>query len=156
MKIEVTPVTETITRNVMKFIAVDGKVFPSEPDCRAYERKLRFKELGKRIETIEQCVELKDCFPLDGCEYLEDHDYYWYRPKTLDEIQVLREYYEIVDDIADWEPGEWICVEVSFDDAYAAPISNSLSHIHRFLEALGYEVSITKKGVRNSKENEDE
>lgn len=128
------------------YVAKDGKEFNSETDCINYERQLRAQELEAKLNDIEENTDAEGWTPLDGGEYMEWHDYRWFRPKNMEEVEVLNEVFKIayipLDEAA---IGQWICLEIADDDIYDTYLENSLDHIHAFLDKFGYDVTITKR-----------
>lgn len=130
------------TEEIVEYVSKDGRYFKSKEECQHHEKVL----LSKLME-IEQCHANHGKSPLDGGEYMECHDYTWYRPKTAEEIETLNAYYKLgsngtfnTDDI-----GEWVCVEETYDDAWCMCLSTSMDHIKEFFAEFGYNVEFTEK-----------
>ena len=137
--------TEVIVQEVKRYVAEDGKVFHNEADCKRHEYLLSRKGLEEKLVKIECCKEVEGRTPIDGAEYMDCHEYYWYRPKTREEADVLEAWYNVCVGICDGEVGNWLCIEVSDDYALPMPISDSIINVKRLFGSLGYDVTITKK-----------
>jgi hypothetical protein len=137
--------TEVVVQEVKKYIADDGKAFWTEADCKKYEKDLARADLKAKLDLIECCKEAEGWTPLDGCEYMEYHDYHWYRPKTSEEANVLHEWFELEFPIEDDEIGQWICIEECDDCAWSYAMNYSIIHTLEFFEKFGYHVTITKE-----------
>lgn len=128
------------------YVAKDGNEFDSEKDCLDYERTLREQELEAKLNDIEENKDAYMWTPLDGSEYVEYHDYRWFRPKNMEEVEILNEVFKLsylpLDEAA---VNHWICLEITDDDAYDSCLDNSLDHIQAFLDKFGYDVTITKR-----------
>lgn len=139
-------VTKVLRQKVTRYVADDGIVFTTEADCKAYERKLARADLKAKLDQIERCVAADGLTPLDGCEYMEEHDYTWYRPKTREEATVLYKWYELDNELEDSDIGEWVCIEQTYDGAvWCFTMDCSISHVYDFFKRFGYDVTITKE-----------
>ena len=133
---------------VTTYIAVDGKEFKSLDDCYQHEDNLKKQELEACLKGIEENLAAEGFTPLDGCEYYEYHTYRWFRPKNIEEIEVLNDYFNIgyrtldEDDI-----DEWVCIEETDDDVYIAHLRDSVEQIQKFLSLFGYKVTIEKNNT---------
>lgn len=142
-------VTEVVVREVKKYIAEDGTMFYDEAGCKRYEKELARADLKAKLDLIEQCNEARGMTPLDGCEYMEYHDYNWYRPKTSEEANVLQEWFRLEYPIEDEEIGQWICIEETDDTAWSYALGYSIIHVKKFFDKFGYDVQIMKKEDNN-------
>lgn len=142
---------EVVTVNRTIYIACDGKEFDNLDKCKEHESWLNRTEQEKQLEEIETKHSLDDVAPLDGAEYYENHDYRWYRPKSIEEIDLLNDYYGIDSGYLTKEDiGEWVCIEAydiynPNEDCYASCISSSIKQIEFLLNELGYDVTIKKR-----------
>lgn len=142
---EIKVVKEMREVEVTTYIAVDGKEFKSLDDCYQHEDNLKKKELESCLNGIEENLAAEGFTPLDGCEYYEYHNYRWFKPKNIEEVEVLNDYFGLAygpldkDDI-----DEWVCIEETDDDAYTAYLRDSIRQIQTFLSLFGYKVTIEK------------
>ena len=143
--------TEVVVTEVKRYVADDGKVFETEAHCKAYEKDLARANLKAKLDQIECCKMAEDHTPADGCEYYEYHGYYWYRPKTLEEADVLVEWYNLEFHLTVADLGQWICIEVSEDGScgWKHDLGHSIVYVKRLFGMLGYDVSIIKKEDSN-------
>ena len=144
MKIKTTKEMREI--EVTTYVAVDGTEFKRREDCYTYEDELKRKELESCLKNIEESLEAEGYTPLDGCEYYEYHSYRWFRPKNIEEIKVLNDFFGIsYGELDETNVGEWVCIEESDNDAYTANLKDSIEHIQTFLSKFGYKVTIEKE-----------
>ena len=136
---------KTITVDSTVYVACDGKEFDNLKLCVAHEEDLKRAEQRAKLKDIETTPNY--FLPLDGCEYNEDHTYTWYRPKSIEEIELLVAYYELEsNELTEEDIGEWVCIEENdFDDVYIAYIKDCIEHITHFLREFGYDVTVTKR-----------
>jgi len=137
---------KTITIDSTVYIACDGKEFDNPRLCIAHEEDLKRAEQREKLKDIETTP--NDFLPLDGCEYNEDYSYTWYRPKSIEEIELLVAYYGFEsNELTAENIGEWVCIEESdyHGDVYIAYINDCIEHITHFLREFGYDVTITKR-----------
>ena len=144
-------VTEMVVKEEIRYVATDGKVFLTETECKVYEKNFCRKELEAKLEQIECCQEAEDHPPVDSGEYYEYHNFYWYRPKTLEEADVIVEFYNLEVYITEADLGQWICIETDESGNYgwAHNIRHSIVYVKRLFDMLGYDVTITKKESSN-------
>ena len=142
---------EVVTVNKTIYIACDGKEFDDNIKCSEYEKWLNRTEQEKQLEEIEAKHSLDDVTPLDGAEYYEGHDYRWYRPKSIEEIDLLNDYYGLDSGYLTKEHiGEWVCIEAydiynPNEACYVSHISSSIKQIEFLFNELGYDVTIKKR-----------
>ena len=144
-------VKEVVVREETRYIAEDGMVFFAEAECKRHEKDIARADLKAKLELIEFCDAADDNPPVDGGEYYEYNSYRWYRPKTMEEAQVLVEWYELDTCMTEEDIGQWICIENS-EDGYAAwyhNIVHSIKYVKRLFDLLGYDVTIMKVGDSN-------
>ena len=138
--------TEYIPKTVTKYIAKDGKEFDLEYQCREHEMTCAAKDLI----GVMSCDALDGYANFDGGEHGEDHDYRWFYPQTLLDVDKLRSAYsdelcEISDDLVD----TWICLESNdYGEFWVTTLENGIHYAKRILEKLGYEMTVTKKGEK--------
>lgn len=148
---------ETVTVDRTIYIAEDGQEFNDYYQCDKHEKNLLREKQLEALKSIEYKESMDDVTPLDGGEYYESHDYRWYRPKNIEEIELLNDVFKVEDSdtLTEVDIGEWICFEsydISSCDAestYISLLSDSIRQIKWFLEQFGYEISIKeneKKG----------
>ena len=133
---------ELVERDVTYYVASDGERFDSERECKDHERRLA----SHSIDGIETVAELNGFMPFGGGEYYEDHDYFWYRPKTDEEIEALERYYDVY--INRDCVGRWLSIEVGYDrSAWVTYLDDDIRYVASVLEKLGYscKVNETKK-----------
>lgn len=138
-------VKEIVETEITYYIAEDGKRFKAIGDCIKYERNLTYTKLS----LIESAPALDGYMPF-GCSDLDsDNSYYWYRPKSHEEIKLLEDYYGAeIDDIC---VGEWICIEVGYDvDVWVHRLEEDIEDVIHILNALGYECEIKPKGEQSN------
>jgi len=152
---------EDVTADGEVYVARDGEKFDSAKKCVEYEEKLkrheeklkRYEEELKRAEQykklkeIETKVSLDDVTPLDGGEYLEHHDYRWYRPKSIEEVDLLNAFFYVDKGTLTKEHiGEWVCIQnydiyYSKETPWVAFLKDSIKHIKWFLNEFGYDIT---------------
>ena len=138
-------VTEIVQQEVTKFFADDGTEFSKPGDCIAYEKNQARAVLKAKLNKIERCEAADGFSPLDGAEYMEEHDYTWYRPKNREEATVLRDLFDLEREIDECYIGHWICVEETWGSVWCYPFDWSIDHVKEFFEKFGYKVTITKE-----------
>lgn len=139
--------TEKVEKKLVKFVAEDGTEFENEKDCLNYERDCWRKELDNSgIETAD--VDYPNC---DGGENYESHNYKWYRPKTHEEIELLRKAYELNEhdcrkQLSDELIGKWVCIETDCTDDFIwlTTIDDGIDYARTLLKNLGYEMTVTE------------
>ena len=133
---------ELVEKKVAKYIAFDGTEFSSRSDCIAYEERKNKENLSQ----IEQCEEAKGNPNFDGCEHMEYNDYFWFRPKNAEEIELLKKAYSADDyGIDNADIGKWICVEVCNDSVWFSRLDEGINYVRELLSRLGYEMTVTEK-----------
>ena len=143
-------ITETVTIDRIIYVAEDGKEFDSYHACNIHEKNLRKLKMLEALQLIECNKSMNDKTPLDGGEYMECHDYRWYRPKNIEEVNILNEVFNVEGCyvLTDIDIGQWICFEnfditdCTHESTYVSLLQDSIHHIKWFLEQFGYEVSI--------------
>ena len=147
-------ITETVTVDRMIYIAKDGQEFDDYRACELHEKNLLRAKQEEALQSIEHKADMNDVSPLDGGEYYESHDYRWFRPKNMEEINLLNIFFRLeFDPLIEFDIGEWICVEnydISRMDepSWTSRLKANIHHIKWFLEQFGYEVSI-KESKKN-------
>lgn len=139
--------TEQVEKKVVKFISEDGTEFDNEKDCLNYERQYWRKKLDNSGIEIGD-TEYPNC---DGGENYESHTYKWYRPKSHEEIELLRKAYELEEhELRKELIGKWICIEIDCDDDFLwlTTIDDGIAYTKALLEILGYEMTVTE--VKNN------
>lgn len=117
---------------VTKYIAEDGAEFSSREACLNYE-SLKGKE---KLSMIEQCKEAEGCSNFDGWEHMECYDYFWFRPMSKKDVDILNKAFsqdssnEITYDII----GEWICIECGSYDFSWSKLSDGISYVTDLLD----------------------
>lgn len=121
------------------FIASDGKEFESEYACKQHEYELEKKALS----VIEQCDELENYPPPNGGNnFCEDHTFKWYLPKTVAEMDILRNVF-VDSPFSDENIGKWHCIEDSTNfDSWVTVIDEVDTYITDVYEKLGFTVNI--------------
>lgn len=141
-------VKRTIYEKVTKelFIAEDGESFATQEACVAHENYRNF--LRSKILPIETALEDENCANFDGAENYESHHYYWYRPKSLEELSYLEKYYNC--SIHESAVGEWICIEKDEGggDTWYTVLEDGLHYVRTMLQSLGYEITVKEIGAR--------
>lgn len=146
---------KTETRNV--YLADDGTEFINKDECEEYEAELKskndFYSLKAQVDAIE-CIEC-GLAPF-GCSYVDDdrYEYRWYRPKNVEEVSALENFFHIPAFEGAEIVGEWVCIEIDggydeytgVEDVYIAyEFENSNESLVDFYAKLGYDVEIKKK-----------
>lgn len=140
------------------YIADDGKKFDDKDECEEYEAELKRKSSFSRLQAVVdkiECIELGEA-PY-SMYYVDDdkYEYRWYRPKTIEEVSALNDFFHIELEISE-AVGEWVCIEIDGGyDYYSgeedAFITNDLKcsneSIVNFYARLGYDVEIKKKPI---------
>lgn len=133
---------ELVEKKVAKYIAFDGKEFSSRNDCITYEEWKNRENLSQ----IEQCEEANGNPNFDGCEHMEYNDYFWFRPNSAEEIELLNKAYSTDDcGIDNSDIGKWICVEICNDSVWFSRLDEGIDYVRELLEKLGYEMTVTEK-----------
>ena len=141
-------ITETVTVNRTMYIAEDGTEFEEYRACELHEENLLRAKQEEALQSIEHKEAMDQISPLDGGEYYESHDYRWFKPKNMEEINLLNTFFGIeFDPLVESDIGEWICVEnydISRMDepSWVSRLKGNIQHIKWFLEQFGYEISI--------------
>ncbi len=130
-----------INTNKKVFVAEDGTEFEYSEQCIAYERKQQLKEL----EQIEQCPEAEYQPNFNGSENMEFHEYKWFRPKNVEEIEKLNKYIGGNSNLTSDNIGEWICIEEGNYDTWASTLNEGLEYARTLLGNLGFDITITEK-----------
>lgn len=132
-------------KKVIEYIADDGTPFTDRRSCLQYERA---KLLEKVEAEVQCCSEIDNYANFDGCENMEAHQYKWYYPKSIEQIELLQQAYG-TDKILDSHVNEWICVEYEDDGdfVWVSKLSDSIQYAKSLLKALGYSISIRKKNA---------
>jgi len=127
-----------VPKDILVYIASDGTEFESDDACIDYEQRL--KE-AKALSDIEQCESLEGYPPPAGGDYNENHTFKWYRPKTVEEMDILRNIFCDCS-FSDKNIGKWHCVEENEDlDAWVADEDDITGYIKEVYEKLGYTVN---------------
>lgn len=133
---------ELVEKKVTVYVADDGTEFSRQGDCISYEERKNRESLSQ----IEQCAEAKGNPNFDGCEHMEYNDYLWFRPKSTEEIELLKKAYPADDfGIDDADIGKWICVEVCNDSVWYSRLDEGIDYVKELLGRLGYEMTVTEK-----------
>ena len=139
-------ITERKVIEVKKYQAFDGKVFTSKTDCEVHEHEIEMRRRYLEALADMEHPATEDWTPLDGGEYMEYKQYRWYKPTTIDDIDVLNELFmkwEREDNFLTTEDiGKWVCVEGEdflnlTGDFYLTKIEDSIKHIKEFLDMFG-------------------
>lgn len=145
-------IKKEVKTEVEVFIAENGEEFDSQIECENYERKLRRNKLLHVIEKIEKAdIDM----PPMGYEYVDTdrYTYFWFNPKSEQEIAALGEYFWFDHDIISSDYiRKWVGVEFEggpdiedFEgDAYLLELDVSIKRTVEFYEALGYCIEISK------------
>lgn len=145
---EIREIKKSVMVDKMFYVAEDGKEFDTYFDCAKYVKEIEYTKRCAELKKIEYKASMDGRTPLDGCEYMECHDYRWFRPKTLEEIDLLNKIYMFDNHPLDEKDiGEWVCIEA--DDieyyrefAWNIRLKDSIEHIKWFVEQFGYEINI--------------
>ena len=141
----------TTTELVRHYIANDGKEFPTMWEAWEHERELVFEALG----AIEYSEEAENYPTFDGGDHNENSNYYWYRPKNMDEVNLLKEYYPHLY-LTEACVGEWLCIEMDEENnAWLTFLKDSISYARRLLSKLGYVMSVSEASTIAQDENDD-
>lgn len=77
---------------------------------------------------------------------MEYDDYFWFRPKNAEEIELLKKAYPEDDyGIDNADIGKWICVEVCNDSVWFSRLDEGIDYVRELLGKLGYEMTVTEK-----------
>ena len=129
----------------IRYVAEDGKRFLTAEECAEYENHQNF--LKSKLEGIESAIEIENSANFDGAENYESHSYYWYRPKSVDEIFYLEKYYGC--HIHESVVGEWICIEKDDGgDAWYSRLEDGMHYVRTLLQSLGYEITVKEIGAQ--------
>lgn len=140
---------EQIAKELKKFVADDGTEFETSQACQKYEHEYYRKLLKK--QGVETCAAAEDIPNCDGGENYEFHSYYWYRPKSTEELALLRKAFEDEHDgtisrFCDRMIDKWICVETDTADdfVWVTELDDGIQHVKNLLSKFGYELTISK------------
>ena len=140
------------------YVAFDGTEFKSYWECDNYEE-------SKLIELAEKTIEHKCAgwIPPDGCEHMDEHSYYWFKPKTEEDIKLLNKLWNClnridrkIDDELEVEffnsdIGDWVCIESNDGgDAWVSSVTCCINYITSLLTDFGYDVKIEPKKEDNN------
>jgi len=139
---------EAIVRKmVTEYISKDGRLFDSEEACDAWEKQLDF--FNSELSKIETNPEAGGWMNIDGCEHVTDAGYDWYRPKSKEEIDILkRKYGDEYDEFRYDMIGKWICIEVDDGSVYVSELDSGIFYAKELLKKFGYRVTIEKEDNR--------
>lgn len=127
-----------VPKDVIVYIASDGTEFETDTACFNYEQCL--KE-ASNLSVIEQCDALEGYPPPAGGDYNESHTFKWYRPKTVEEMDILRSIYTD-HSFSDKNIGKWHCIEENGDfDSWVTEEDSITEYIIQVYEKLGYTVN---------------
>lgn len=127
-----------VPKDVIVYIASDGTEFETDTACLNYEQRL--KE-ASNLSVIEQCDALEGYPPPAGGDYNESHTFKWYRPKTVEEMDILRSIYTD-HSFSDKNIGKWHCIEENGDfDSWVTEEDSITEYIIQVYEKLGYTVN---------------
>lgn len=144
-------INENGVHSDVKYIAVDGVEFKTELACIKYEKNLNKNDLWIKVQNIECCENARGFYPFDGNEYRECQESNWYRPRTREEADILKEYYGFEYNISDREIGDWVCIEEREDGCYwAVPIGYCFRYVKTLLSILGYDTNLYYKQELNN------
>lgn len=132
--------TKTVTENVFEYKAFDGTIFGNPRECREHEDAL----IMKKLDEITVCHGLDGVRPFDGNEYSCNSDYTWYYPKSIDEIEALKEVFSDAD-FTDDDINHWICVESGDGYAFSVSLDECINQAKYILNKLGYEMTVSPK-----------
>ena len=150
-------VTKTVAVDLTIYIAEDGTEFNDFYQCDMHEKNLLREKQLEALKSMEYKECMDDVIPLDGREHYESYDYRWYRPKNIEEIELLNDFFKVEDSdtLTEVDIGDWICFEncdisrCDADSTYISLLSDCVRQIKWFLEQFGYKISINqdeKKG----------
>lgn len=138
----------TTTELVRHYIANDGQEFPTMWEALEHERTLLFEA----IKNIEYNEEAENYPTFDGGDHNENSNYYWYRPKNMDEVNLLKKYYPHLY-LTEHSVGEWLCIEMDDENnAWFTFLKDSISYARSLLSKLGYVMSVQKASTENDDE----
>lgn len=133
---------EPVEKKVAKYIAFNKKKFSSRINYITYEKRKNKENLSQ----IEQREEANGNPNFDGCEHMEDNDYFWFRPNSAEEIELLNKAYPTdYYGIDNSDIGKWICVEVCNDSVWFSRLDEGINYVKKLLGRLGYEMTVTDK-----------
>lgn len=134
---------KTVEITTKTYVSDDGLVFDSECACKEHERQVLYNQL----ENIEQCKEAENLPNCDGGENYESHSYVWYRPKTQEDVCLLRRVYDMPDVSF---LNKWICIELDSEGEYLwyTYLADGINYVKDLLSRLGYDVTITPKQIK--------
>lgn len=129
---------------VVKYVADDGTTFASEDACTSHEKDIA-KELANKVKHSDELEMFRN---FNGEENLEYHDYYWYFPKTEEDIEILNKAYQSFDgNLLDNDCiGKWICIEENYDDTWYSTLDDAITYASMILDKLGYKMTVEKVG----------
>lgn len=84
----------------------------------------------------------------DGERHNPDDSFYWFKPKTIEECEMINEAFP--DGFGGLDPeyciGKWICCEVGWDsDVWYSNIDDSIIYATELFNKLGYSIEIKEK-----------
>lgn len=133
---------EMVEKKITKYVAEDGTEFFSYTDCARYEENKNREMLNQ----IEQCEEARGNPNFDALEHMEYSNYFWFRPKNEQEIELINKVYPTDDyRIDNTDIGKWICIEVCNDSIWHSRLDEGIQYVKNMLDKLGYEMTVTEK-----------
>lgn len=137
-----TPVTKTVYED--RFVAKDGKIFKgenAEEECLRYEQEIDAAE--KLIDSIECNLNLGDPF----IDPEEDLEVSWYRPKSIEEVEILFKYYwvdETKENFGNYI-NRWIAIEWRDGEGFVKTLDEITDDIRSFYKEFGYKLSVEEE-----------
>ena len=141
--------TKVIEQTITTYIAVDGKEFETETQCKEYEESLEAKQYIPLLEQLEM-KELKGYMPpsLNGDVFSENY-FEWYKINSAEDIEIIRKAYSY--DFYEYEPDVYpsvICVERTcwkYDDgeAYIWFLDGLILNLENFFRNMNLEMKLT-------------
>lgn len=133
---------EMVEKKIAMYVADDGTEFSNSNDCMNYEKRKNRESLT----VIEQCKDAEGNPNFDGIEHLDYYDYFWFKPKNAEEIELLQKVYPASDGgIDNSDIGKWICLETCEDSNWYSRLDEGINYVRELLHRLGYEMTVTEK-----------
>lgn len=117
------------------FIADDGTAFERKQDCMDYETETYRKQLDTSEDVVE-CKEARNYPPFDGQDYIEDHEYRWFKPLNEKGIDLLNKAYMAYCELGYDDVGKWVCSENDTCECWWNYLSVSKAYSDKLLGLL--------------------
>ena len=127
------------------YVAFDGKEFDEKYKCEDYENGFKIEKCCSTIEFLEgkNRSYYGGIVPPDGEYHNTDNKFYWFRPKNIEEINLLNETFGQGEELFfESDIHNWVCVESAYDDDFwCSRFDWCVEYVERFFKTFGYDVT---------------